>query len=88
MYSMNASANAPPAIVFVEIHDRRPDGHAHGAQVVREPRHEVARAHAREVRGVERLEMDEEIVSQVVFDPAAHAVQQLAHPVAANTADE
>ena len=54
-----------------------PDGHANGAQIVRQPRHEVAGAHAREVRRVERLEVPKEIVAQIVFDPTAHAVEQL-----------
>ena len=45
---MNARANPPPAIVLVEVHDRRPDGHANGAQIVREPRHQIAGARPRD----------------------------------------
>ena len=45
MWIMNASAKPPPAMVLGQVHDRRPDSHANGAQIVCQPRHEVAGAH-------------------------------------------
>ena len=65
-----------------EIHHCRSGGHSHGAEVVRETRHDVAGTRASIVRRVELLEMDEEIVAQVVLDVSADSVQYFAHSVA------
>jgi hypothetical protein len=71
-----------------QVHDRRTHSHAHGRQIVRQSCHEIARAEAAVERRVERLELREQIVAQVVLDPSAHTVQELAHPVAERTAND
>ena len=77
MQIMNAERERAAGDRVGEVHDRRSDGHANGAQIVREPRHQIAGAHAGEVRWVERLEVSKEVVAKIVLDPPAHAVQQL-----------
>ena len=71
-----------------QVHDRRADGHADGAQVVGEPGHQVAGPHAAEVGTIEPREVYEERLPEVVLDVAAEAVQQLTHPVAERATDE
>ena len=65
-----------------EVHDGRAGGHAHGAQVVGESRHDVARAHPREPPRVQREQPLEERIAQVVLDVPRQAVHHLAHEVA------
>ena len=71
-----------------EVHDRRTGGHSHGAQVVGEPGHEVARAHPREIPLVECAEVREQRLAKVVLDVAAQAVEHLTHPVAERATSE
>ena len=71
-----------------EIHHRRANGHPDGAQVVRQARHDVAGAGVCKVGRVERLQMYEQVIPEVVLDPAAHAVYELAHSVPEGATDD
>ena len=71
-----------------EVHHGGADRHSNRAQVVGEARHDVASAGLCKVRRVQRLQMLEEVVAQVVLHPAADAVHQLAHPVSERAADD
>ncbi len=71
-----------------EVHDGGAGGHADGAQVVRQARHGVTRARAGEVGGVERFEVGEERVAQIVFHVAAQSIQALAHAIAERAAQD
>jgi hypothetical protein len=69
-----------------QVHDRRAGGHADRTKVVRQPRHDVAGPRPREVPRVERGEVREEGLPQVVLDVSAEPVEDLAHPEAKRAA--
>ena len=70
------------------VHQRGAGGHPRREEVVGGPRHEVAGGGAVvEGRG-EPLELLEEVVPQVVLHPPAAAVEQLAHPVPGQAAQQ
>ena len=70
-----------------EVHHRRAEGHPHSAEVIGKARHDIAGAGLCKICRVERLQMCEEIVAQVVLHPAADAIHQLAHAVSECAAD-
>ena len=59
-----------------------------GAEVVGQPRHDVAGSGATEVARVEPQEMREEVVAEVVFDSSTEAVDELTHAIAENPGNE
>jgi hypothetical protein len=65
-----------------QVHDGRARRLPHGADVVRQPRHEIADAIPAIESGVEIREPGEQVVPEIVLDPAAQAVQHLAHAIA------
>src|SRR5579862_5992689 len=71
-----------------QVHDGGSRRHPDRAQVVGEPRHDIAGAGAAEISRVEGLEMLKEIIPQVILDPATDAVEQLAHLVAQPAAEQ
>lgn len=71
-----------------EIHDRRSGNHPNCPEIIGQARHDVTGARARVVRRVERFEVREQVVPQVVLDTAAHTVHQMTHSVAHRPRDE
>ena len=63
------------------VHDARPQHHSNGAQVVGGPRHHVARGMPLVERGCQPLQVPEEVVAQVEFDPAGDADEDPPHQV-------
>ncbi len=71
-----------------QVHDRRTRRHAHGAQVVRQARHQLPGARAPVIRRVERQEVLQQVVAQVEFDAARERIQELPHAVAEEPSGE
>ena len=69
------------------VHHRRAHHHAHGAEVARGARHQVAGARALEVAEVEPLQVGEELVAQAVLEVARHADDDAARLEAEPAAD-
>ena len=70
------------------VHDRGADHHAHGVEIVRGARHQVARAIGLVERERKAFEVREEIVAQVVFDIARDADDDSAHQEAEDAAND
>ena len=88
MRSMNTSANVAPKIVFVRYMIAGPAAMRTALRSLVRPRHEVARARPAEVARIERRQVLEQRLPQIVLDVAAEPVEDLAHPVAQRAADQ